>query len=104
MKTLLVVLSIPAALAGLAFSSQATSGVAILAFAVWLIALARIVQADRQHFEVKSQLSEFSKYIGEHLVSMQSSDITMAKDIAASRADLAKLKQGYFLKNGIEER
>lgn len=48
---LLLLASLIAAVVGFMFVSEATMGVAIIGIAVWLAALGRIAQADKQHNE-----------------------------------------------------
>lgn len=50
--SILILLAIVCAAAGLLFASQATFGVALVGIACLLAILARIAQADRQHKEV----------------------------------------------------
>lgn len=49
MYIVLVVLAILVVIAGGLMLTQATMGVGVIAFAIFLIALARVVQAERHH-------------------------------------------------------
>lgn len=49
MYIVLAVLGLLAALAGLLMLTQATTGVGAIAFGVFLVALARVIQAERHH-------------------------------------------------------
>ncbi len=52
MHIVLVVLAILVAIAGALMLTQATMGVGVIAFGIFLIALARVVQAERQHSQL----------------------------------------------------
>jgi len=54
----LVVLAIVAGLAGLVFTSAATSGVALIAWGCLFGILARIAQAEKQHRELLAKAPE----------------------------------------------
>lgn len=54
MVSVLMVVALIAGLVGLVMSSQATSGVAIIAFGCLIAIVARLVQADKHHRESRA--------------------------------------------------
>jgi hypothetical protein len=61
LETLLAVLSILALVGGLFFLSDDTMGIGIIGIAIFFAIFGRIVQADRQHKEIKRLLGEEQK-------------------------------------------
>jgi len=56
MHIVLIVIAILTAIAGALMLTQATMGVGVIAFGIFLVALARVVQAERHHSQLLNRL------------------------------------------------
>jgi ABC-type enterochelin transport system permease subunit len=56
MHIVLIVIAILTAIAGALMLTQATMGVGVIAFGIFLAALARVVQAERHHSQLLNRL------------------------------------------------